>query len=340
MFSLRKRFQNWFESRLPLSDSLQLTQRNVYIVPSTVGWMMVLTILVLLVASINYQLNLGYLLTFLIGGSVVVGMHVAHNNLRGLHLSINLSADRNPANHPSYYAHENATFRVTLSNNSKSVRYAIGLRLADKFDSTDTVNWTWVDVPAHGSTTLGVSVKPMPRGLHRLPTLVAETRFPLGTFKVWTVWRPAAKVWVYPAPETPAPALPMGEPSAGEMKLTPVQANGEFDGVRAYRLGDPLKQVVWKKAAKVWGNADVHASDASSQLISRDLQHTQAQVLYLDFSRTASANEEAALSRLCAWVIQAEHMGLRYGLRLPRLEIAPASGEAHKHHCLQALAAY
>jgi hypothetical protein len=42
------------------------------------------TLLVLLVASINYQLNLGYLLTFLLAGSAVVGMHVCHGTLRGL----------------------------------------------------------------------------------------------------------------------------------------------------------------------------------------------------------------------------------------------------------------
>ena len=337
MFSIRKRFQKWFESRLPLSDSLHLTQRNVYILPTPVGWMMVLTLLVLLVASINYQLNLGYLLTFLIGGSVLVGMHVAHNNLRGLHLNLNLSLARNSAANKVQFATENATFEVILSSTSKNVRYGIGLRLADLEDSA---NWTWVDVPAQGSTTLEVTGQPMPRGLHPLPTLLAETRFPLGTFRVWTVWRPAAKIWVYPAPEMQAPALPMGEPSSGEVKLSPVQASGEFDGVRSYRRGDPLKQVVWKKAAKVWGDAGEHETDATSQLISRDMQHTQAQVLYLDFSRTGCATVEASLSRLCAWVIQADQLGLTYGLRLPRLEISPAQGEAHKHQCLQALAAY
>jgi hypothetical protein len=36
--------------------------------------------------SINYQLNLGYLLTFLLAGSAVVGMHVCHSTLRGLTL--------------------------------------------------------------------------------------------------------------------------------------------------------------------------------------------------------------------------------------------------------------
>ena len=76
MSFFRKRFQQWFEARLPLTDSMLLNQRNVYILPTKAGWMMVVTLLVLLVASINYQLNLGYLLTFLIGGSVLVGMHI------------------------------------------------------------------------------------------------------------------------------------------------------------------------------------------------------------------------------------------------------------------------
>ena len=101
-----------------------------------------------------------------------------------------------------------------------------------------------------------------------------------------------------------------GEPSSGEVKLSPVQASGEFDGVRSYRRGDPLKQVVWKKAAKVWGDAGEHESDATSQLISRDVQHTQAQVLYLDYFRTGCANAEAALSRMCAWVIPVSYTHL------------------------------
>ncbi len=44
-----------------------LTQRNVYILPTGPGWMLALTLLVLLIASINFQLNLGYLLTFSAG---------------------------------------------------------------------------------------------------------------------------------------------------------------------------------------------------------------------------------------------------------------------------------
>ena len=47
---------------------------------------------------------------------------------------------------------------------------------------------------------------------------------------------------------------------------------------------------------------------------------------------------EARLSRLCAWVLAADRLGIEYGLRLPAMEIPPSSGPAHRRHCLEALA--
>jgi uncharacterized protein (DUF58 family) len=96
--------------------------------------------------------------------------------------------------------------------------------------------------------------------------------------------------------------------------------------VRAYRRGDPLKRIVWKKWAK------------SDELVSRDTCQAHGQTLWLDARDTGLADPEKQLSRLCAWVLQADQAELIYGLRLSGLEIAPASGEAHKKRCLQALA--
>ena len=73
---LRAKLQAWFVARLPPSDSVTLSQRTVYILPTGPGWMLGLTLLVLLVASINYQLNLGYLLTFLLAGTALAGNDV------------------------------------------------------------------------------------------------------------------------------------------------------------------------------------------------------------------------------------------------------------------------
>ena len=63
---VQARFRQWWQARIPLRDTTTLTQRNVYILPTRPGFTLGATLLVLLVASINYQLNLGYLLTFLL----------------------------------------------------------------------------------------------------------------------------------------------------------------------------------------------------------------------------------------------------------------------------------
>jgi uncharacterized protein (DUF58 family) len=110
-------------------------------------------------------------------------------------------------------------------------------------------------------------------------------------------------------PEGHPPPLPIGEPSAGGAASARQQSTGEFDGVRPYRRGDPLKAVVWKKAAK------------SGQLVSRDAQQAQGFDLWLDLQNAgqfagSSATLEQRLSRLCAWVLTADQRGVRYGLRL------------------------
>jgi uncharacterized protein (DUF58 family) len=311
----RRRFRQWWQGRLPLTDTLTLTQRNVYILPTRPGFMLMLTLLVLLVASINYQLNLGYLLTFLLAGSAVVGMHVCHATLRGLTLNLMQPEPQ--------FAGASAALSVVMTNERKSVRHGIGLAV---LDATHDDRWTWGDVPAQGSCTVQVAFKPERRGLHHVPPLTAETRFPLGTFRVWTVWRPAAQVLVYPQPEPFPPPLPPGEPRAGGAAASRATTSGEFEGVRAYRRGDPLKLVVWKKAAK------------AQELVSRDTMQAQRYELWLDFAQAGQSDREQRLSRLAAWVLQADKLGQDYGLRLPGQEIKPSSGEAHKRRCLEALA--
>ena len=327
---VRARFQHWFESRIGLSDSVTLTQRTVYILPTRPGFMLFLTLLVLLVASINYQLNLGYLLTFLLAGTALVGMHVCHGTLRGL--AMNLIAPH------AHYAGASTAFDIKLTNLRRSVRYGIGLSVLNPHavdgKKGSQRHWVWTDVPAQGSSLVQVAFTPARRGLHRLPTLTAETRFPLGTFRVWTVWRPAAQVMVYPAPELTPPPLPPGEPRAqGAGSAARAQSSGEFDGVRGYRRGDPLKNVLWKKAAKAG-----EQGGESGGLVVRDTQQADRHELWLDIRQAGSLDLEHKLSRLCAWVLQADRLGLDYGLRLSALEIKPASGEAHKRRCLEALA--
>lgn len=310
--AIKNRMARWWLSRLPFSDHITLNQHNVYILPTRAGLMLGLTLLVLLVASINYQLNLGYLLTFLLAGCALVAMHVAHATLRGLTLHL-----RAP---DACYAGDAAQFSINLQNRRKSPRY--GLALAVK----DVAHWVDTDVPAQATATVQLVFTPPTRGLHRLPTLTAHTLFPLGTFRVWALWRPAAQVMVYPAPESHPPALPASSAQDDSRQTGGVPQPGEADGLRAYRRGDSLKTIVWKKAAK------------TGELVSRDHLALQPHMLWLEPQLTQLNQLEAQLSRLCAWVLMAEKVGLRYGLRIAGQEIAPASGTVHQQRCLQALA--
>jgi uncharacterized protein (DUF58 family) len=316
---VRGRMRRFLLRRIAPRDTVTLTQRNVYIGPSGPGWALGLTLLVLLVASINYQLNLGYLLTFLLAGSALVGMHLGHSNLRGLRL--NLLAP------PATYAGRSVTLQVQLISQGKRMRYGVGAAV------WGTTHWSWNDVPAQGSATAQISFRTERRGLQALPPLCIETRFPLGTFRVWTVWRPAAQVLVYPEPEPHAPALPLDKAKDTPTARSPLQQDGDFDGVRAYRRGDPPKTILWKKAAK------------SDTLVSRDREPLHGGILWLDMAHTGSfaglpGGLEQRLARLCAWTLAAHAQQRNFGLRLGLQEVAPGSGEEHLRTCLRTLALY
>ncbi len=314
--ALRARWRGWWRARQPRAERWTLTQRNVYILPTPAGAVFALTLLLLLVASINYRLSLGYLLTFLLAGAGLVSMHTTHRTLRGLSLQL-----RTP---PAGFAGEPASVEVLLNNPSHE-RYGIGLAFVA---SADPRRPAWVDVPAQGQAQARLAFVPPHRGVHEVPALHIETRFPLGLFRAWSLWRPQAEVLAWPRPEQPAPALPASQPLPGDRSAGRAE-RGEFDGVRAYQRGDTLRQIVWKKAAR------------TGELVSRDARRIAGGELWLDWAATTGAGDtEARLARLAAWVLAADAADLRHGLRLPGLQLPPEHGEVQRRRALDALARF
>jgi len=310
----RQRFRRWWQARHPRTDTWTLTQSNIYIVPTRAGFVFAAVLTVMLLAAINYQLNLGYVLTFLLAGAGFVSMHLTHNTLRGLTLHLKPPAPG--------FAGSPLPLEVVLHSPTR-LQYGVGLGFEDAPDRSHDV---FVDVPAGGQSTAHLAFVPPQRGLHEVPTLHVETRYPFGLFRAWTVWRPCARVLAWPAPERPVAPLPAAPPAASETAQRKPSDSGEFEGVRAYRRGDALKHVVWKKAAR------------TGELVSRDASTAQQQELWLDWQFAQLAGTEARLARLAAWVLAAEAAGVAHGLRLPGVEIAPDSGSAQQRRSLDALA--
>jgi uncharacterized protein (DUF58 family) len=314
-WSPRAWFRRWWQSRLPYTDTWTLGQRNIYILPTRAGLTFALTLLVMLLAAINYQLNLGFALTFLLAGAGLVSMHFTHSNLRGLTLHLRPSAP--------VFTGQPAVLEAVLMNPGRQ-RHGLALHFEDSHAHGRAM--AWCDAPAGGQASAHVSLVPAHRGWHPVPALVLETLFPFGLFRAWTVWRPAARVLAWPRPEDTPPPLPAPASAHAGGPPAPRAAGGELDGVRPWRRGDSMRQVAWKKVAR------------SGELVSRETAGSAQREIWLDWSETHGGDTERRLSRLAAWVLLAERQGIDSGLRLPGRELPRGQGEAHRRAALDMLA--
>lgn len=317
MWSPRARFRQWWQARLPLTDSWQLGQRNVYILPTKAGFTFALTLVVMLLAAINYQLNLGYALTFLLAAAALVSMHITHGNLRGLTLHLRPVA--------ANFAGQAVQLEVVITNPGRD-RFGLMLMFEDRVQHGKAS--AWCDAGAGGQARATLSFVPSQRGWHAVPPLVLATVFPFGLFRAWTVWRPAARVLAWPQAEDPAQPLPPSASRSDDERDARRGAGSELDGVRPWRRGDTMRQVVWKKVAR------------SGELVSRETAGSATRSLWLDWTETPGADVEQRLSRLTAWVLLADREGLDLGLSLPAAQLPLGQGDAHRLAALDALAQF
>jgi hypothetical protein len=106
---LTLRLANWIAREPPASQrEVLLDRRRVYILPTRAGLAFGLVLLALLIGAINYELQLGFLLTFLVAGVAIAGMHHTHRNLARLTLR---------AHHAeNVFAGDAASFHLAIAN--------------------------------------------------------------------------------------------------------------------------------------------------------------------------------------------------------------------------------
>jgi uncharacterized protein (DUF58 family) len=309
---LRQSISDWiFRAHVPESPPVTLVQRRIFILPTRQGYTFAFTVLVLLVASINYALSLGFVLTFLLVSMAGVAMLHTWRNLAHLKLR--------PGRCDPVFAGETAHFGITIETPALT-RFAIGVRRKGEEP-------TYADASVAETAVIALPVTTPRRGRLRCGRLEIFTRYPVGFFHAWSYVDFNLTVIVYPRPDPMAGAPPAQSRSASEEGI-PVAGDEEFNMLRSYRAGDPPKLIAWKALAREQG------------LLSKEFSAMASSELWLDWEDAHAADVEARLSMLCYWVLQAERFGQGYGLRLPGTVIAPARGEAHRTRCLEALALF
>jgi len=306
-----------------------LHRRRVYILPNKAGGAFFVLLVVLLVGSINYELGLGFGLTFIAAAIGIVDMVMTYRNLAHLHLRCGRVHD--------VFAGDEARFELLLSNRTRRDRFALRVDFPAHADSDQPDKKKYgaahtVDVAAGESSTVRLAMAAPVRGILAAPRVRILTRFPLGLFTSWCYWTPDGHAVVYPTPEALAPPLPMaGRPGA--------QASGgpghdDFAGIRNYQPGDPMRHLAWRQIARL-------DQDLGGTLATKHFEGGARHDVVLDFQQLPVwLDVEVRLARMTRWVLDAERAALPYAFRLGGLHLDAASGPAHQATCLRALAQF
>jgi uncharacterized protein (DUF58 family) len=304
--------RNWLFAMRGAEAEALLHHRRIFVLPSRAGLLFVAMLLALLVASINYQLSLGYLLTFGVGAFSWVGLQMTFANMTGLKFS-NASA-------APVFAGEMAAFEFVVADTRKRARFAIQV-------GSDAGEVKF-HVARNESRRATLAAPATHRGWLNAPRATISTLFPLGLWRAWSYWQPLARCLVYPAPETDAPPLPAQIASMGSSSAGPL-GDDSFAFLRPYVASDSPRVVAWKAVAR----------STTGTLVSKQFEGGSSGELWLDIAGIpGSLSHEQQLSRLCAWVLQADAERLAYGLRIVSCEVPIASGPAQRDACLKALA--
>jgi uncharacterized protein (DUF58 family) len=291
-----------------------VTGDRVRIRPTRFGLLFLGLLLALLLGSINYGNNLGYLLTFLLGSMALVSTGHTAQNLAGLTIQ---SARTTPT-----FAGQAALFELGLQGSARGHKGLIADLAGSGSDTSPR------DLRARETERISLRVPARCRGLLRPGPLVLACTYPLGLFEARCSLDLGLACLVYPRP-SPNWAIPLSA-QAGTPEHRFDRSNGadDFQGLRNYIPGDALQRISWR------------ASSRGQGLFTKDFAAPSGSALFLDWNHADAADVEGKLSILCSGVLRAHETREKYGLRLPSQTIDPDCGSAHRQRCLAALALF
>ncbi len=314
---LEEKFFAWaWRNRTPEALPIRLEPGRIYVLPTRAGLLYGISLIVMLIGAINYNLSLGHALVFLLAAQGVITLLYTWRNL--VRITITVGAPT------PVFAGDTARFLLVLHNPDLRSRRLVRLQLAGGERITS-------EVPAQGNARVLLPLPAPRRGWLPMPRVTLDTVWPLGLVCAWSYAWPPSACLVYPRPASVAPPAPAFAGLKGG-RLPSDGGDEDFAGLRRHQPSDPPHHVAWKTAAR---------QGADAPLQTKQFAGAATQTLWFDWNALPpNMDVETRLSVLARWVLDAEEAGLSWGLRLPGDEIPQAHGPAHVHACLKALALY
>ena len=292
---------------------LSLHRLNIFIIPTRAGLFFCLVLILMLIGAINYNNSLAFMLTFLLGSTVIITIFHTYRNLWRLRFT--------PGDVTPVFCGQSLQIPLRIENYGEPCRYTLRFH----FNYKDDANAEVFDLPKSRFQTIVLHRPTIQRGRHDLCRFVVSTTYPLGLFRAWAFLNFKHPILVYPQmignPHLPTPHL-------SHLNAEGAQGSGQDDfiGLRTFQPGDAMGHINWKSFAK------------DQTLLTKQFGGEGQTEIWLDWNLLPYLDFESRLSQLACWVVEAQKSLLDFGLRLPGLEIPPASGEHHRHQCLTALA--
>lgn len=294
----------YLNKRQPAAEKVTLVQKLIFILPTRYGWWFVFLIALLYLLGTNYQNNLILLLSYLLLSLFLLSIVLTYQNLSGLTLQCSSAAEG--------FAASKVQPVVNLSSNKKHFMLQIKL-----LPQTETVQLNEL------TTSVTLSLYADKRGRYPLPRIKISSQYPLGLWRAWSYVALQQQYWVYPAPDGDRSALRQ----AGAESLQAVQPDNS-DMLAAYRSGESVRHLVWKRLAR----------DPANPVVRQQQQHAKTEPDWVVVPALSGDELEHALRRACQQLLLLEQSGSRYGLKLPALTLPQAQGPLHLQRCLQELA--
>lgn len=305
-------WREWADRRCVRSDTVLLTRKNVFILPTGAGLAYVGLLILLLLTAINYQNSLVYVVTFLLAMLFFLSIVQTFSALAGLQLTLVRAGEG--------FAGSGTNLVIRL--HAEPGQNYPGLRVLGGGLRYPLA----LGVPAGETRDCSIPYALERRGAVTLPRIRVESRFPFGLFSAWSWFRPASTGLAWPRPLLPPPGLVAadgnqsgnGRPRQGE----------EWLELRPYRRGDPLQRVQWKRFGR------------TGEMVSAQWHAPDEDPTWIDFERFQGYSREQRLGFMTALVEMRHQESALYGLRLPGREIPPATGVRHRLVCLREMATF
>lgn len=283
-------------------------QSRTFIIPTAFGFAFAAVCFLLLLMAVGFSNNIIYFFVFYLIAIALVAMLMTNNNVDRVQI---LSIQ--PEN---IFAGENNKIFVHLTNTKLLPSYSLQLYLDKKNHIAE--------VPVLNGMETATTIcfwKPATRGLHQLPRLQMQTRFPFGMLHSWCLYKKDKQVLIYPA-KIGFEILPK------DLGGAEFQSNaGLFKEHRVFQSSDSTKRIDWRVSQKF------------DQLMVKTFESQSNQSIHLDYKFTLSlADFEKRVSQLALWADLAEKNKMNYSFAFNDFSLPADSGEIHYRKIMDFLA--